>query len=154
MLNSSFQKRKSRSLECLSHNSLLKNAKCHKSYHLSLMNLERQCHFNDVSKNRTNEQQKHDNQAGKEQKQQQICPRRRSIIKTSDIPRSTLKKSVTFASLTSVFDLPENEYEIDPSPCHHKTIIGKDFVIIIRNRHHINDDTITVSDIFHQRSQS
>ena len=115
MLNSSCQKRKSRSLECVSHNSLLKNAICHKSYHLSLMNFERQCHFNDALKNRTNEQQKHDSQADKDQKQQQICPRRRSIIKTSDISRSISKKSVTFASLASVFDLPENEYEIDQS---------------------------------------
>ncbi|CAF0725408.1 unnamed protein product [Adineta ricciae] len=154
MLNSSCQKRKSRSLECISRNSLLKNAKYHQSYHLSLMNFEQQCHFNDVLENRTNEQQKHDSHAGNEQKQQQICPRRRSIIKTSDISRSISKKSVTFASLTSVFDLPENEYEIDHSPCHHKTIIGKDFVIIIRNRHHINDDAVTVSNDFHQRTNS
>jgi hypothetical protein len=60
---------------------------------------------------KTAEQEKHDNDG--EKQQQPSYPRRRSIIRTADISRCISKKSVTFASSTSVFNLPDDEYERD-----------------------------------------
>jgi len=104
----SSQRTKSHSLE-LFHNEVHnndhafhQNTKLKKPFHMSFFDLLHWHRPTDTLAN-TNIHQ---------QQQQQTCPHRPSIIKSSDISRAISKKSVTFASSASIFDLPNDDHMV------------------------------------------
>ncbi|CAF1373456.1 unnamed protein product [Adineta steineri] len=125
------------------------NEHIEKPLHMSFLDLLHWYQTFDTLENKNTEQQQQQQQQQKQQQEQESpTPRRPSIIKPTDIPRAISKKSVTFASFASVFNLPDNEYEKDPTDfrrsinINNKTIIEKDSVIVIRNNQ--IDDEVTI----------